>query len=324
VVNVATEASESLRQEMEEERWMSSHRDILTMLADMDTDGSSELTKDELFKGFHTNDEFRKLLEDYEIVEEDLEIVWAHLDPDHSGGVTPNEFAHQLCSMKSSNTQFMILYIKYYISTLKILMVGELQKLKVDVKETLEEDMEKLERDVEGDVNDIQRSVSQFFSESRALGVDVRGTTEKLASERRPLTLEAERHPASSGSDSTVDDSRQIMSTVADIDILEIASHLQSLLKQSLDSVNDLHSVSKGTPQRNGTESAARPPPIRYRPSPKGIVQSIPKHTGDLQPMQKESDTAYAHSLPIERTDESYEASRNRYVTVDDRRVVII
>merc|ERR1719482_2354367 len=171
----------------------------------MDTDGSSELTMDELFKGFHTNDEFRKLLEDYEIVEEDLEIVWAHLDPDHSGGVTPNEFAHQLCSMKSSNTQFMILYIKYYISTLKILMVGELQKLKVDVKETLEEDMEKLERDVEGDVNDIQRSVSQFFSER---------TTAKLESERRPLTLEAERHPASSGSDSTVDDSRQIMSTV--------------------------------------------------------------------------------------------------------------
>lgn len=151
VVNVATVASDKLRSEMEEERRAHSHGEILDFLRAMDVDGDRTLNKDELIEGFRTNTDFRSVLESMDICEDDLGIVYNHLDSDHDGSVTSKEFAQQLYRMNASNTQFMLAYIKHYIVEVKKMLTIEFAKVGNIVRKDLacvEEDLACVEKDL--------------------------------------------------------------------------------------------------------------------------------------------------------------------------------
>ena len=85
----------------------------------MDDDGNDELTFDEIKEGYDSNEAFRDTLSDMDIARDDLQIVWNILDSDKSGTVTSKEFVNQIYKMKNSDSQFMLAYIKFYITVIK-------------------------------------------------------------------------------------------------------------------------------------------------------------------------------------------------------------
>merc|ERR1719454_1143803 len=130
---------------------MESHNQLLAMCQHMDEDGNDELTFEELRVGYDTNTEFRKTLEQMDIGREDLQIVWTILDSDRSGTITSKEFVSQVYKLKASDTQFMLAYIKFYITEIKDKLRTEMNKLQKSMEvnmDIMEKDMEKIDKDV--------------------------------------------------------------------------------------------------------------------------------------------------------------------------------
>merc|ERR1719502_2499929 len=123
------------------------------MRQDMDEDGNDELTFEELRGGFDNNEDFRHTLEQMDIGREDLQIVWTILDSDRSGTVTSKEFVSQVYKLKNSDTQFMLAYIKFYVTEIK----DKLREQLCNIQERLDTDMEIIEKDVEVIEKDIHK-----------------------------------------------------------------------------------------------------------------------------------------------------------------------
>merc|ERR1719399_223128 len=114
----------------------------------MDEDGNDELTMNEIKHGYEHNEAFRDTLDKMDIGREDLDIVWTILDSDKSGTITAKEFASQVYKMKASDTQFMLAYIKFYITEIKDKLRDEFKSLKAKVEsnmDTMEKEMEKID-----------------------------------------------------------------------------------------------------------------------------------------------------------------------------------
>merc|ERR1719329_1376210 len=71
------------------------------------------------------------------VEEADLEIVWTCLDSDRSGNVDYTEFVAQLYSLRSSDTQFMLAYIKFHILVIKGDIIGGVADIQTEVKDAL-------------------------------------------------------------------------------------------------------------------------------------------------------------------------------------------
>lgn len=143
VVNVAEQARENMRSEMDTEKLltkMEEHSHLRQMCHDMDVDGSGELTKAELLQGYESQEEFRRVLNEMDIHEEDLEIVWTIMDTDKSGKISHDEFVTQVYRMKSSDQQFMLAYIKYYITIVKDKICERMDLIHQDVEQELGKD----------------------------------------------------------------------------------------------------------------------------------------------------------------------------------------
>lgn len=119
VVTVATETSDKLRKDMEAERWLESNRHLTEVFESLDKDGSGKLDKEEVMEGYSENETFRDELKKMEIHEQDLDLVFAHLDGDGDGFVTVREFADQICDIKTSSQHFQMLFIKHYITVMR-------------------------------------------------------------------------------------------------------------------------------------------------------------------------------------------------------------
>lgn len=122
VVNVAQGAHDSLQKEMEDQKTiekMDAQMNLRAMCSDMDVDGSGELTRDEIFEGFRVNEQFREVMQTMELGEEDLLIVWGIVDADKNGSASYNEFVNELYKLHSSDTSFLLAYIKHYIVIIK-------------------------------------------------------------------------------------------------------------------------------------------------------------------------------------------------------------
>merc|ERR1719502_552484 len=121
------------------------------MRQDMDEDGNDELTFEELRGGFDNNEDFRHTLEQMDIGREDLQIVWTILDSDRSGTVTSKEFVSQVYKLKASDTQFMLAYIKFYITEIKDKLREDFKALKTSMDKSMdlmEQDMQKIDEEV--------------------------------------------------------------------------------------------------------------------------------------------------------------------------------
>jgi len=137
VVNVATEERERIAKQLAEEKKLQrkeAHDHLRQMCIDMDEDGNEELTFEEIQRGFDSNDLFRSTLEKMDIGRDDLDIVWSILDSDKSGTVTAKEFATQIYHLKSSETQFLLAYIRFYITEIKHSLRAGQEKLKDDLR----------------------------------------------------------------------------------------------------------------------------------------------------------------------------------------------
>jgi len=122
VVNVATEERERIAKEMEEERKqdrMEAHDKLYELCDEMDEDGNGTLSLEEIKQGYDTNPAFQRVMESMDIGRGDLDFVWTILDSDKSGTVTAKEFVTQIYTMKSSETQFLISYIRFYLTEIK-------------------------------------------------------------------------------------------------------------------------------------------------------------------------------------------------------------
>merc|ERR1719498_1507243 len=122
VVDVASGARSSMQQEMEDEevmKRMQIQNQFLDLCKSMDTNQSGVLSKAELMTGFDDNEDFSKIMQSLEINEEDLEVLWTCFDVDKTGEITYTEFVTSCYKLKSSNTHFMLAYIKFYLTTIK-------------------------------------------------------------------------------------------------------------------------------------------------------------------------------------------------------------
>jgi hypothetical protein len=152
VVDVASQARGKMQKEMDDEKLMEMlevHDHLLDVCKLMDADGSGELTRDELFQGYAENKTFREILQVMDITEEDLEILWTCLDTDRSGTITYTEFVTSCYRLKSSNTHFMLAYIKYYITMIKNKICQEIE----DVREAIADEEKKIEQELQNDQN---------------------------------------------------------------------------------------------------------------------------------------------------------------------------
>lgn len=152
VVNVAQAAYENEGQVEEAERQMQkieNQSNVLTMCQNMDADGSGELSYDEVHAGFmNPTGEFSKSMKDMGITEEDLAIAWSMIDLDRSGSVSYKELVSFLFTMKESDTQFMLTYIKSYITWVRNALSEQMSKQQEEYKlntKKMEEEIAKVE-----------------------------------------------------------------------------------------------------------------------------------------------------------------------------------
>jgi len=139
-VDVATRARESLKTEMVQEELLTKETkstELIQICKEMDSDNSGELTKQELVHGYDENPAFQVILAELEIAREDLEIVWLILDSDKSGLVSYAEFIAQLLTMRSSDSQFMLAYIRYYVTVIRVNMDEQMTELQTEVRKTI-------------------------------------------------------------------------------------------------------------------------------------------------------------------------------------------
>lgn len=150
VVDVASQARDRMRKEIDDEKlveMLELHSHLLDVCKMMDLDGNGELTREELVHGYAENDKFREILQVMDITEEDLEILWTCLDTDRSGAISYTEFVTSCYRLKSSNTHFMLAYIKYYITMIKNKICQEIE----DVREAIVDEEKKIEQELQNE-----------------------------------------------------------------------------------------------------------------------------------------------------------------------------
>jgi len=158
VVNMATEARDRILAENESEKLLMANESLSTLLVmcqEMDDDGNDELTFLEIREGFDNNEAFRETLSDMDIGRDDLQIVWTILDSDKSGTVTSKEFVNQIYKMKNSDSQFMLAYIKFYITEIKDKLRGDLKSLGAK----MDADLSHLEEEIETNTGTLQTRI---------------------------------------------------------------------------------------------------------------------------------------------------------------------
>jgi len=106
---------------------------LLKVCAELDEDGSGELTLEELYHGFEESDAFADTMAVMDLRREDLQVVFKILDEDGSGSLSYKEFVEQLHRMKSQDTQTMLLFIKGYVNELRINVAEQLSLVKEEL-----------------------------------------------------------------------------------------------------------------------------------------------------------------------------------------------
>merc|ERR1719313_2564861 len=102
VVSIAQTEHDNLKKEIEEEEGFEKMADrqlLIDICADMDDDGSGELTRQELMHGYHNRPDFRDHLDAIEVTADDLTFVFSKIDPDKSGTVTYTELVKEIYRM---------------------------------------------------------------------------------------------------------------------------------------------------------------------------------------------------------------------------------
>merc|ERR1719375_1105983 len=92
---------------------------LSTICKEMDVDNSGDLSKENIFGGFEHNEKFRSTLQEMNITEEDLEILWTILDDSKTGRVSYDSFISHCYNMRASDMKFVLAHIKYTVLIIK-------------------------------------------------------------------------------------------------------------------------------------------------------------------------------------------------------------
>lgn len=106
---------------------------LVKMCKEMDTDGSGNLTIDEMMSGYESHVQFRNLISSMDVSKEDIKFVFSILDEDKSGDVGYTEFMEQLHKMKANDSHTLLVFIKHYVTDLEQKMTEELRLLKGEI-----------------------------------------------------------------------------------------------------------------------------------------------------------------------------------------------
>merc|ERR1712232_739775 len=139
VCNVFTIARDRIIAEMEDEKRvqrLETEKHLLSMCNSLDLDGDGLLTREELEIGYRDKEDFRDTVNSLDVSDTDLDMIWSILDNDKTGTVETHEFVSQIYKMKSSDSDFMLFYIKYYITVVKDSILQVLEKEEQTMKDT--------------------------------------------------------------------------------------------------------------------------------------------------------------------------------------------
>lgn len=129
---------------------------------EMDEDESGELTLEELETGFDTSEDFRNVLKVMDVGKDDIKTVFAILDEDKSGAVTYGEFVDQLHKMKSQESHTLLVFIKHYITDIRVKVTEQLGMLKEELQERddgKEVELQRFRSEVMTEVGKVERSI---------------------------------------------------------------------------------------------------------------------------------------------------------------------
>jgi len=154
VVEVALTAKSQIEREDDTEKTierMETTTHLMDVCHHIDTEGEGEICKEEAFANFLQPGDFRDSILSLDVTEEDFSVVWAIVDEKKSGKVSYKDLISRLYAVRSSDTQFMLSYIKYYITIIKNDLTHTMQL----VESKLADEMKEVEAEVqilEGDL----------------------------------------------------------------------------------------------------------------------------------------------------------------------------
>jgi len=122
---------------------------LTKLCARMDEDHSGCLSLEEFENGWDTLPEFQAIMRIMDVDKEDIKTVFNILDEDRSGTVTYAEFVDQLYKMKAQESHTLLIFIKHYLTDVRIKVTEQLQLFKEEVlmQETHQkEEFEELKR----------------------------------------------------------------------------------------------------------------------------------------------------------------------------------
>jgi voltage-gated sodium channel len=184
VVNIASCEHDRLSGELAEEknmRKMCASNDILKICEEIDLDGDGQLSMEEL-NGFRNSDRFSTAMEEMDITQEDLKLVFSTMQHDQSESVDYPEFVRKLYKMKDSDAAFMLDQIKYLITEVRDIVIEKLETNQHQLEETLEkieEEEEKIaieafvHQEKGHDINAVDSKAMDFTASALKAGSDI-------------------------------------------------------------------------------------------------------------------------------------------------------
>eukprot|EP00811_Abedinium_folium_P006004 NODE_15524_length_1046_cov_2.658324.p1 GENE.NODE_15524_length_1046_cov_2.658324~~NODE_15524_length_1046_cov_2.658324.p1 ORF type:complete len:314 (+),score=80.27 NODE_15524_length_1046_cov_2.658324:3-944(+) len=106
---------------------------LMQVCKELDTDGSGELTIDEVLDAFDNHDEFNRALTLMDIRKDELTGLFAMMDVDHSGTVDFEEFVEQLHHIKEQDSHTMLIFIKHHLAVVRQALTSQLKVLEEEI-----------------------------------------------------------------------------------------------------------------------------------------------------------------------------------------------
>lgn len=140
IVDIALKVSQEDVKDLahqKENEYLRVSEDLKRLCKTMDSDGSGDLTEDEIMIGFEDHKEFREHLRAMDIKQEDMHVVYSILDADQSGTVNYNEFINELFKMKKHDSHTLLVFIKHYVTEIRRDVQEQVRVLKKDIMSKL-------------------------------------------------------------------------------------------------------------------------------------------------------------------------------------------
>lgn len=208
VVSVAQQAKDDLERSDHAEKALAKLKKqthLLQLCKQMDTDKSGSLTHAEIRSGFDRPGEFRDIVASLGITTEDFDIVFSILDEDQSGAVSYKELVNHLCTMRGSDSQFMLAYVKYYITLIRNTILREMEsnhKETMSLKKSVSQQVDNVTHQVQKFTSDVEKEVEKvaignqedFGKGVEKLGSESEKETANATAERQIIDLDRHLH----------------------------------------------------------------------------------------------------------------------------------